>query len=98
MTDLCAKELTVDARKYYKLKHKLFEYRMKEEKYKWHDLVKNQSDLPDIEERVEIVLDASGRRMNSFGMINRANKWVVNGFITSLDVIAWRKIEPYEGR
>ena len=66
------------------------------EKYKWHDLRKNPNDLPNVETRVEIVLDLIRSKVNNFGTLVKYGKWAVNGFITPLDVIAWREIEPFE--
>ena len=68
----------------------------KAEKYKWHDLRKNPNDLPNVETRVEIVLDLIRSKVNNFGTLVKYGKWAVNGFITPLDVIAWREIEPFE--
>lgn len=77
-------------------KERLIRALQKQEKYRWHDLRKDQEDLPNVDERVEIVLDCAGRKVNNFATRLKTNGWAVNGFVTSLDVVAWRYIEPFE--
>lgn len=65
------------------------------DKYRWHDLRKNPEDLPKEEIRVEMIVLAVNEKRNVFGMRLHDNIWAINGFVTSLDVIAWREIEPF---
>lgn len=66
------------------------------DKYAWHDLRKNPEDLPAVEERVVLTFDLVREYRNIYGHRAKNGAWVVNGFETRLDVIAWRTDEPFE--
>lgn len=64
-------------------------------RFSWHNLRKNPDDLPEKDKRVEIVLAVNNVFRNAFGTRVYDNKFAVNGFITSLEVAAWRDIEQF---
>lgn len=73
-----------------------FKLLIKKDMYAWHDLRKNPEDLPAVEERVVLTLDLVGEHRNVYGHRAKNGAWVVNGFETSIEVIAWRTDEPFE--
>lgn len=80
--------------------NKLNELITKSEEYRWHDLKKNPNDLPPLYEDVE-VFDGKSYYIFSRCETGNNNSWDWEdsfGFYVERDeVIAWRKIKPYEG-
>lgn len=82
-------DITINAKK-------IYEAIKNAEIYKWHDLRKNPEDLPAVEERVVLTLDLVREYRNVYGHRAKNGAWVVNGFETRSNVIAWRADEPFE--
>lgn len=74
---------------------------MKSHQYRWHDLRRNPSDLPDDFHTVFICVKGfEGKTLGvSIAMYNRPLKiWGTESFrYKDCQVVAWREIEPFEG-
>ena len=97
MCDMNPAKIVIDAKEYYDLKHKLCNYAMKEQKYRWHDLRKNPEDLP----------KEDGDYIVWYKPINPVYKGakvmfysVKTGWVAGKNrkggIIAWRENEPFE--
>lgn len=76
------------------------ELEKKQEKYRWHDLVKNPNDLPDINKPLDLCYVNTKEDTNkleySSGYLDEYLVWDWFGFYEhDLKIVAWRYVEEF---
>lgn len=98
------KVVEMDFNEYDDLLSELYNFRIKEEKYRWHDLRKDPNDLPEGKDYYSSFVIVATESCTDFCTIARMdfpmNEWIEIGTGDDIvgecgKVIAWRYIEPF---